>query len=93
MYYIILIMNDIQEKIDLLKNNGWSITALSERIGQARVTIDKWKSGERYPANPKAILALLDQIAKEKRIPKQRRYAQGSRKKVGLSAEAERIRI
>lgn len=72
-------MNDIQEKIELLRNNGWTVTALSERIGQARVTVDKWKSGERYPANPKAILILLDQVVKEKRIPKQRRYTKGSR--------------
>ena len=72
-------MNDIQEKIAQLRENGWSITALSERIGQARVTVDKWKSGERYPASPKAILILLDQVAKEKRIPPKRRYQKGSR--------------
>jgi transcriptional regulator with XRE-family HTH domain len=72
-------MNDIQEKIAFLKKNGWTVTALSERIGQARVTVDKWKSGERYPANPKAILILLGQVSKEKRIPKKRRYAKGSR--------------
>jgi len=72
-------MNEIQEKIAQLQENGWSITALAERIEQARVTVDKWKSGERNPANHKAILALLDQVAKEKRVPKQRRYAKGSR--------------
>lgn len=72
-------MNDIQEKLAQLQNNGWSITALAERIEQARVTLDKWKSGERYPASPRAILALLDQVAKEKRIPPKRRYQQGSR--------------
>jgi ribosome-binding protein aMBF1 (putative translation factor) len=74
-------MNDIQEKIFQLQKNGWSITALSEHIEQARVTVDKWKSGERYPANPKAILALLEQVAKKKRIPKLRRYTEGNRLK------------
>ena len=77
-----MVMNDVQEKIAQLQKNGWSITALSERIEQARVTVDKWKSGERYPASPKAILILLDQVIKEKRVPKQRRYAKGSRVKV-----------
>lgn len=72
-------MNDVQERIAELQKSGWSITALSERIEQARVTVDKWKSGERYPANHKAILSLLDQVAKEKRVPKLRRYAEGSR--------------
>jgi len=76
-------MNDIQDKIAQLQKNGWSITALSERIDQARVTVDKWKSGERYPANHKAILTMLDQIAKQKRVPKQRRYAKGSRVRIG----------
>ncbi|MFC1940003.1 hypothetical protein ACFLXO_04900 [Chloroflexota bacterium] len=80
-------MNDVQEKIAQLQKNGWSITALSERIEQARVTVDKWKSGERYPASPKAILALLDQIAKEKRVPKQRRYRKGNRTKDSQSNE------
>ena len=74
-------MNDIQEKIAQLQKNGWSITALSERIEQARVTVDKWKSGERYPASPKAILSLLEQVTKEKRVPKRRRYGEGSREK------------
>lgn len=74
-------MNDIQKKIGQLQKNQWTITALSEQLGQARVTVDKWKSGERYPANSKAVLAMLDQIAKRKRVPKQRRYAKGSRKR------------
>ena len=83
-------MNDVQEKIAQLQQSGWSITALSERIGQARVTLDKWKSGERYPANSKAILLLLDQVVKEKRIPKQRRYIKGSRKtRGGLPSKAK----
>ncbi len=79
------VMKDIQEKIAQLEAKGWSITALSERIGQARVTVDKWKSGERNPANHIAIIALLDQVAKEKHIPKLKRYAKGSRVKKGSS--------
>lgn len=36
--------------------------------------VEKWKAGDRYPNNSKAILTLLDQISKRKRIPKKRRY-------------------
>lgn len=68
------VMNDIQKKLEQLQEKGWTISALADEIGQARVTLDKWKTGERYPANPKAILAMLDQIIKIKRIPKQKRY-------------------
>lgn len=67
-------MNDIQKKIKQLQENGWTISALADELGQARVTLDKWKTGERYPANIKAILAMLDQITKKKRIPKKKRY-------------------
>ena len=71
-------MNDIQEKITQLQEKGWTIAALADELGQARVTLDKWKTGERYPASPKAILAMLGQIAKRKRIPKKKRYTTGS---------------
>lgn len=67
-------MNDIQEKLAQLQEKKWTISALADELGQARVTLDKWKTGERYPANPKAILAMLDQILKMKRVPKQKRY-------------------
>ena len=72
-------MNDIQEKMAQLQEKRWTLAALADELGQAQVTLEKWKSGERYPANPKAVLALLDRIVAMRRIPKQRRYAPGSR--------------
>lgn len=76
-------MNDIQKRLAQLQGKRWTIIALAEQLGQARVTLDKWKSGERYPANSKAILAMLDQLTKRKRIPKQRRYSPTSRQAKG----------
>jgi hypothetical protein len=67
-------MSDIQDKLSQLQEKGWTISALADELGQARVTLDKWKTGERYPANPKAILAMIDQISKMKKVPKQKRY-------------------
>lgn len=32
------------------------------------------KAGDRYPRNAKAILIVLDQLLKRKRVPKKRRY-------------------
>ena len=72
-------MNAIQEKLKQLQDNGWTISALADELEQARVTLYKWKTEERYPANAKAILAMLDQIAKRKRIPKKKRYSTGNR--------------
>jgi len=68
-------MNDIQKKLSELQEKGWTIAALANELAQARVTLDKWVYGERYPANAKAILAMLDQIYKRKRIPKKKRYS------------------
>ena len=36
---------------------------------------EKAKAGDRYPNNAKAILLLLNQLMKQKRIPKKRRYS------------------
>lgn len=67
-------MNDIQSKIQELQEKGWTLAALADEIEQSLSAVEKWKSGGRYPANTKAILNLLDDIAKRKRIPKKKRY-------------------
>jgi len=67
-------MNDIQNKISDLQGKVWTLTALAEEIDVTVNAVEKWKAGDRYPNNTKAILALLDQLLKRKRIPKKRRY-------------------
>ncbi len=72
-------MNEIQEKMSALQERGWTVAALADELGLTVSAVEKWKAGSRYPANAKAIGALLDTLSKRKRIPKQRRYAPGSR--------------
>lgn len=67
-------MNDVQAKIAELQEKGWTLTALADELGVTTNAVEKWKAGDRYPANSKAILAMIDEIAKRKRIPKKRRY-------------------
>lgn len=67
-------MNDIQSKIQELQYKGWTLAALADEVGQSLSSVEKWKSGERYPASSKAILNLMDDIAKRKRVPKKKRY-------------------
>lgn len=67
-------MNDIQIKLAELQEKGWTLAALADEIEQSLSSVEKWKSGERYPASAKAILALLDNLLKRKRIPKKKRY-------------------
>ena len=66
-------MNDVQQKIAILQEKGWTIAALADELGLTINAVEKWKYGERYPANAKAIMIVLDQLALRKRIPKRRR--------------------
>jgi len=67
-------MNEVQSKITELQQKGWTLAALADELGVTVNAVEKWKAGDRQPANSKAILAMLEQIAKKKRIPKKRRY-------------------
>ncbi len=66
-------MADIQAKIAELEAKKWTLKALSEELGVTVNAVEKWKAGDRRPANLKAVLAMLEEIAK-KPAPKQRRY-------------------
>ncbi|GEM_PF-2347168 len=79
-------MNDVQQRIEALQANGWTIAALASEIGVTVNAVQKWKAGTRYPTNSKAILLLMDKLAASK-APKKRRYAPGSRIKRGKTAE------
>lgn len=72
-------MNDIQIKINELQEKGWTLAALADELGVTVNAVEKWKAGNRYPSNVKAVLTLLDQLLKRKRIPKQRRYDKNKR--------------
>ena len=74
-----LLMNEAQTKLAELQANGWTLAAIADEIGVTVNAVEKWKAGARNPANIKGVLMLLDQLAQRKRIPKQRRYASGSR--------------
>jgi transcriptional regulator with XRE-family HTH domain len=67
-------MNDIQGKLVELQQKGWTLSSLADELGVTVNAVEKWKAGDRYPRNAKAVLTLLDQIVGRKRIPKQRRY-------------------
>jgi transcriptional regulator with XRE-family HTH domain len=71
--------NPIQTKLASLQNKGWTLAALADELRLTVNTLEKWKAGDRNPANEKAVLAMLTKIEQRKRIPKQRRYAKGSR--------------
>ena len=67
-------MNDIQSRLAELQEKGWTLAALADELGVTINAVEKWKAGDRYPSNAKAVLMLLDQLITRKRVPKQRRY-------------------
>ena len=75
----------IQEKIASLqlpneRGKKWTLAALADELGLKVNTLEKWKAGQRRPANEKAVLEMLGRVAQMKRIPKERRYVNGRRR-------------
>ena len=77
-------MSEVQDSIAELQERGWTLAALADELGVTVNAVEKWKAGDRKPSNAKAVLVLLDQLARRKRIPKQRRYTENSRIKRSL---------
>jgi ribosome-binding protein aMBF1 (putative translation factor) len=73
--------NPTQIKLAILHDKGWTLAALADELGLTVNALEKWKAGQRNPANEKAVIEMLENIEKRRRIPKQRRYARGSRAK------------
>ena len=71
--------NEIQSRIAQLVERGWTLASIADELGVKPDTVENWRAGRRNATNAKAILAMLDKVLKKKRIPKQRRYAKGSR--------------
>lgn len=71
--------NEIQLQIDQLVEKGWTLAAIADELGVTSDTIELWRAGKRHPTNARGILLMLDKVLEKKRIPKQRRYAKGSR--------------
>ena len=75
----LFLMNEVQIKIAELQEKGWTLAALADELEVTPNAVEKWKAGDRNPSNVKAIILLLDQISKRKRIPKKKRYTTDSK--------------
>ncbi|MGD0355499.1 MAG: helix-turn-helix transcriptional regulator [Dehalococcoidia bacterium] len=76
-------MNTVQEKIAELQEKGWTLAAIADELDVTVNAVEKWKAGDRQPTNAKAILMLLNQLGRRKRIPKKRRYTDKRIRKQG----------
>ncbi len=67
-------MAEIQELLAQLQAKGWTIAAIADELGMARLSVAGWKAGKHEPANSKVVGAALKQLRSRRRIPKRRRY-------------------
>jgi len=63
-------VNDVQTRIMWLQEKGWTLAALADELGVTTNAVEKWKAGDRRPANSKITLAMLDQLNKKKQLSK-----------------------
>ena len=56
-------MNDVQEKLQRLREMGWSEESVADKLGIARFVVRAWSSGIMYPTHYDVILAALDALA------------------------------
>jgi len=74
-------MNEVQTRITELQEKGWTLAALADELGVTVNAVEKWKAGDRQPANAKAIFVLMDAISERRRIPKRKRYIKNGKPK------------
>jgi hypothetical protein len=67
--------NNIQTGITTLVGRGWTLAAIADELDTHYTTLARWRDGERYPHNAKAVLALLNSLD-AKKPPKKRRYGE-----------------
>jgi hypothetical protein len=79
-YHLPYMGTDVQAKLAQLQARGWTLAAIADALGVTCNAVEKWKAGDRYPANAKSVLSLLDRLAMKKRIPKRKRYTKGNRR-------------
>lgn len=80
-------MNEVQAKLSELQAKKWTLAAIANEVGVSVNAVEKWKAGDRSPANSKATLMLLDGLLKRKQVPKKRRYVPGSRSNPTVGAK------
>ena len=71
-------MNDVQCRIAELQAKGWTLAALADALGNHVNTLEKWKAGDRYPANSTSVLIAMAALAERTSIPAKRRRSVSS---------------
>ena len=71
---------EVQTKIAILEQKGWTLANIGRALGLKSVTIESWKTGGRSPSSLQLVLTKLSELERKNRIPSKKVYAKGSRK-------------
>ncbi len=72
-------MNEVQELIKTLRNNGWTLAAIADELDVPYTTVYRWVAGVHVPTHLHLVVSMLEQLLQRKRIPKKRRYTRKRR--------------
>ena len=61
----------IHERLTALLRRGWTASALAKELGCTRKSVLKWASGRRKPPATATVMATLNRLRNERRIPPQ----------------------
>ena len=73
-YSSVVGMGEIKNKIEKLREKGWTLSAISDELGVDRETAYGWIARGHSPSNTKLVNLALDGLLKRNRIPKRKRY-------------------
>src|SRR5918996_2693903 len=68
------LMNEVQDVLQQLKENGWTLAAIADEVGAHYNTVQRWDAGTRVPANSRAVVHELERLLTRRRVPKKKRY-------------------
>ena len=71
-YAKVLPVNEVQRKLADLEEKGWTLAAIARELGVSYNAVQKWKAGDRQPANYHVVLERLEGVCRRKRAPKKR---------------------
>ena len=83
-------MNEVQKKIEALRQKGWSVAAIADGLGTTVDAVRKWKAGRRQPSNAKGIFELLDGLLQDGNPPPKRRRHSKQQPNDGNQSTTER---
>lgn len=75
-----VVNKEVQAKIAILEQKGWTLANIGRALGLKPVTIESWKAGSRSPSSLQLVLTKLSELEKRNRIPPKKTYTKGSRR-------------